>query len=163
MIIGDGILGFKRSIDMKEHPNERQVYDFLVEQMPGPGRYIINPEILPEQRFPGSDPIFSIQYSGLGHDDSGQEMLVGLFVMFLAPTTGAWLLRNASKNILSRYSMRVLFLAMIGIVLALFSILARFSLAAYSLGESLVLAVHDFAGWIFAGLAVAWIIKLAEE
>ena len=162
LVVADGILGFKRSIDMNQLPEERAVYTFLVEHVAEPGRYVCNPEVLPEQRYPGHDPIFTVQYSGLGHDDAGQEMILGFVVMLLASIAGAWVLANASSRILSRYASRVLFLATIGIVLALLSVSARFGISAYPLGDALALAVHDLAAWVLAGLAVAWVVRPSE-
>jgi hypothetical protein len=156
--IVDGILGFKRGIEMNQLRNERLVYKFLTEHVTTPGRYVCNTEVLPEQRFPGNDPIFIVQYSGLGHDDSGQEMLVGLIVMFLSPFFGAWVLTNASSCVLSRYSSRVIFLLGIGAVMSLLGIMARFSIARYPLGDTLALTLHDLVAWIVVGLVIARII-----
>lgn len=158
-IIVDGILGFKRSIEMNQLSNERSVYDFLVEKVTEPGRYVCNPEILPEQRFPGDDPIFVVHYSGLGHDDAGLEMLVGLIVMFLAPFLGAWLLSNASTRVLSSYGSRILFLFGIGVVFSFFGIMERFSIASFPLGDTLLLTLHDLAVWVVAGLVIARVIR----
>lgn len=162
-IIVDGILGFKRSIEMNQLPNERLVYKFLTEHVTAPGRYVCNPEVLPDQRFPGNDPIFIVQYSGLGHDDSGQEMLVGLIVMFMAPFFGAWMLTNASNRVLSGYGSRLLFLSGIGAVMSLFGIMARFSIASYPLGDTLALTLHDLVAWIVAGLIIARIVGPARQ
>ena len=51
----------------------------------------------------------------------------------------------------------------IGLVAALLGFSARFGISAYSLGDALTLAVHDLAGWLAAGLAVALIVKPAKE
>ena len=161
LIVVDGILGFKRNIEMNKLPNERIVYEFLSEHVTEPGRFVCNPEVTPNQRFPGHAPIFAVHYTGLGHDDAGQEMILGLVVMLLAPIIGAWLLWNASSRVLSRYSSRVLFFATIGIVVALFSILARFGIASYSLGDAIALGIHDLAAMVLAGLIVAW--KVAPD
>jgi len=163
LIVADGILGFKRSIDMKHLADERTVYAFLTEHVTTPGRYVCNPEVLPEQRFPGDAPIFTVQYSGLGHDDAGQEMILGFVVGLLAIIAGAWMLANASIRTLSHYGSRVRFLATVGLVAALLGFSARFGISAYSLGDALTLAVHDLAGWLAAGLAVALIVKPAKE
>lgn len=156
LVVVDGMLGFKRSIEMNRLANERTVYEFLSEQVTEPGRFVCNPEVTPGQRFPGDAPIFAVHYTGLGHDDAGQEVVLGLVVVLVAPILGAWLLWNASRRVLSRYGSRVLFLAIIGIVVTLFGILTRFGLASYSLGDAVTLGVHDFAAWFLAGLAVAW-------
>jgi hypothetical protein len=155
-VVADGILGLKSSIDMKTLPNEREVYAYLNENITEPGRYVCNPEILPEQRFPGEAPIFGVNYTGLGHDDAWQEMVLGLLVAVLAPLTGACLLRNASTRVLSQYGSRLVFFATIGIAVVLLVVLARFGLAAYSLSDAVMLGLHDLAGWVLAGVLVAW-------
>lgn len=162
-VVADAALGLKRSVDMKTLPNERIVYAFLAENIVEPGRYVCNPELLPEQRFPGDAPIFAVDFSGLDHDDAGQEMFLGLAVALLACIAGAWLLANSSRRILSRYGSRVLFLAMIGLVVAVLSMAARFGISAYSFGDALALAGHDFAAWVVAGLAVARVVRASGE
>jgi len=163
LFVADGILGFKRGIDTNRLGEERIVYTFLAEHVTEPGRYVINPELLPERRFPGEAPIFAVQYSGLGHKDAGQEVIVGLVVAILACVAGAWLLAHASGRILSRYYSRVLFLAAVGVVVALVTILGRFGIAAYSLGDALALGLHDLAGWALAALAIAAVVKPGGE
>ena len=122
-----------------------------------------NPEVSAEQRFPGDDPIFAVQYSGLGHADAGQEMLAGLILMFAAPLVGAVLLAGASRRIMSRYAVRLLFFSGIGLVAAMFGIMARFGLAGHPMGSALALALHDLAAWVVAGLLVAWLLKPAAR
>ena len=153
-VVVDGVLGFKREIEMNQLADERAVYAFLVENVPEPGRYVVNPEISPDRAYPGDDPIFAVQYSGLGHADAGQEMLVGLVVMLLTPVVAAWLLSNASSSVLSGYGSR-LFFSVIGVVFALFGIMARFGLARYPLGDAVALSTHDLLAWVVAGLVVA--------
>ncbi|MGD8700594.1 MAG: hypothetical protein PVJ43_14955 [Gemmatimonadales bacterium] len=158
-VIVDGLLGFNRAIEMGRLADERAVYAFLVEHVTEPGRYVVNPEVSPDRAFPGDDPVFAVQFSGLGHADAGQEMLVGLVVMLLTPFLGAWLLSNASTLVLSRYGSRLLFFSLVGLVFALFLIMTRFGLARYPLGDALALSVHDLAAWIAAGLVVAWFVR----
>jgi hypothetical protein len=160
-VIVDGLLGFKRGIEMSELGDERAVYAFLVQHVREPGRYVVNPEILPEQRFPGDDPVFAVQYSGLGHADAGQEMLVGLVVMLLAPVFGAWLLSNASSPVLSGYGSRLFFFSVIGVVFTLFGVMARFGLARYPLASALALSGHDLVAWVVAGFVVARFVRPA--
>jgi hypothetical protein len=159
LILVDGILGFKRGIDMNRLQEEREVYGFLLEHVAEPGRYVVNPEVVPEQGFPGGDPIFAVHYTGLGHQDAGQEVLVGLVVIFLSCTAGAWLVANASDRVRSRYSLRVVFFGMIGLVASLLGLGARFGLAVYPFSDALTLSFHDLVAWMLAGLLVA---KLVE-
>jgi hypothetical protein len=160
-VIVDGVLGVKRGIEMNQLADEREVHAFLVEHVPEPGRYVVNPEISPERAYPGYEPVFAVQYSGLGHADAGWEMLVGLVVMLLTPVAGAWLLFNASSRVLSGYGSRLFFFSVIGIVFTLFGIMARFGLARYPLGDALALSVHDLVAWVVAGLVVARIVRPA--
>lgn len=160
-VIVDGFLGFKRGIEANQLADERVVYAFLVEHVPEPGRYVCNPEISPDQGFPGDDPVFAVQYSGLGHADAGQEMVVGLLVMLLTPVVGAWLLSSASSSVLSGYGSRLFFFSVIGIVFTLFGVMARFGLAGYPLGNAVALSVHDLVAWVVAGLVVARFVRPA--
>jgi hypothetical protein len=152
LVVVDGILGFTRNIEMNQLPDERAVYTFLTQQVAEPGGYVCNPEITPAQEFPGDEPIFTIYYSGLGHADAGQEMLVELAAMLLALFVGSWLLWKSSPSVLSRYGTRVFFFATIGVVVALLSLLNRFGIGAYPLGSALALAIHDLLAWGIAGL-----------
>lgn len=163
LVVADGILGLRRGIDMTQVPHERAVYGFLVEHVTEPGRYVVNPEVIPGQGFPGGDPIFAVHYTGLGHDDAGQEMLTGLVVALLSCVAGAWLLANSSARIQSRYGSRVLYFSVIGLVMALFGVGARFGLAAYPMDSALALGGHDLAAWVLAGLVVASLVKPAAE
>ena len=79
--------------------------------------------------------------------------------MFLAPFFGAWLLANASSSVLSGYGTRIIFICGIGVVLSLFGLMERFSIATYPLGDALILTLHDLAVWFLAGLVIARIIK----
>lgn len=163
LVVADGILGFKRGIDMKQLPQERAIYAFLLDHVKEPGCYVCNPAVQPNQRYPGHDPIFAIHYTGLGHDDADQEMLGGFVTLLLALIAGTWVLANASSRILSRYGSRVGFFVVIGLALSLAGFAGRFGISAYSLGDALALAVHDLAGWSIAGLVVAWILKPSVE
>lgn len=163
LILADGILGLKRGIDMNQLQQERAAYGFLLEHVTEPGRYILNPEVVPEQGFPGDHPIFAVHFTGLGHDDAGLEMLVGFFVILLSSSAGAWLLANSSTRVRSRYGSRVAFFGVVGLVASLLGVGARFGLAAYPLSSALLLGVHDLAPWVLAGFVVASLVESAPE
>lgn len=163
LFVADGLLGFKRGIEMDQLGEERIVYTFLAQHVTEPGRYVINPEVLPGQGFPGEAPIFAVHFSGLGHEDAGQELVVGLVSAILACVAGAWLLAHASGGTLCRYRSRVLFLAAVGAVVALLTILGRFGLSGYSLGDAIALGLHDLAAWVLAALVISGVVKASEE
>lgn len=158
-VIVDGLLGFRRGTDMNRLADEREVHAFLSEHVPDPGRYVVNPEVAAGQPFPGSEPVFGVQFSGLGHEDAGREVLVGLLVMLLAPVVGAGLLTHASSSVLSRYASRLLFFSGVGVVVALFGFLSRYGIARYPTGAAVALSFHDLLAWFVAGLVVAWIVR----
>ena len=81
----NGILGFNSKINMKQVPQERQVYEVLKANIVEPGRYVCNPELTSERRFPEGEPVFSILYGGGGHEFAGLLMLVELVIFFSAP------------------------------------------------------------------------------
>ena len=117
----NGIFGLRSSIDMKPVSNERQVYEELKGSIIEPGRYIVNPELSSSGTFPAEEPVFSIHYSGMGHDAAGKLMLFQLAVFFLAPLTGAWMLSLTSSRVLSSYPRKVLFFTAIGLLIAFYS------------------------------------------
>jgi hypothetical protein len=155
----NGILGFKASMDMKQIAEERQVYETLKEHIVNPGRYIVNPELTSEGRFPEGKPVFSVLYGGVGHESAGSLMLVGLVVFFLTPITGAWMLSQTSERIMSSYARKVMFFTAIGLLFALFTDLMNFGIGSYPVKDAIILAVYHIIVWTLVGLVVAWRIK----
>ena len=153
------IFGFKSNMDMKQIPNERQVYEILKENIIEPGRYICNPELTSEKPFPDGEPVFSVLYSGVGHESAGRLMLIELVVFFLAPIIGAWMLSQTSRRFMSSYPRKVLFFAAIGLLFAVFSDLSKFGIGNYPLSDALILAAYNIAVWTIVGLVVAWRMK----
>jgi len=162
-ILINGIFGFKSSIDMKQIPNERQVYAVLKENIVEPGRYTCNPEITPERRFAEGEPVFSVFYGGVGHEAAGGEMLSSLVVFLLAPVIAAWLLAQTSAKILSGYGRKVLFFSLIGLLFAIYHRLTNFGIGNYPLSDAIILAIHDVVLWTLMGLVVAWRMKPGEK
>ena len=155
----NGIFGFNSSMNLNQIPDERQVYEILKESIVEPGRYICNPELTLSGSFPGEEPVFSIHYSGMGHESAGGQVLVQLVVLFLAPMIGAWMLSATSRRTISSYPRKVLFFVAIGLLFAAFSDLMNFGIDGYSLNDALILAAHDIIVWTLVGLVVAWRIK----
>lgn len=158
----NGLFGFKSRLDMKQLPNERQVYEILKENVREGGRYGVNPEMA-DDRFPGNQPAFSILYGGVGHEAAGRQMLIQLPLFFLIPLAGAWLLARCSIQILANYWKKVLFFTGIGLIIALYSNLSDFGIADYPFSDALQWALHSIVIWTLMGLAVAWKLKPAAE
>ncbi len=155
----NAILGFQASIDMKQVPAERQIYEVLRQHITDPGRYIFNPELTSEGQVRGKEPVFSVLSGGMGHGSAGSLMMVELVVFFLAPMIGAWLLSQASERVRSSYPRKVLFFAAIGVILALFSDLMKLGIGRYPVNDALAFAASDIVAWTLVGLVVAWRIQ----
>jgi hypothetical protein len=158
----DGIFGFRSSIDMKEITAEREVYSALKTHITEPGRYICNPELTGEQRFPDGEPVFSILYSGISHDAAGRETLFGLMVFLLAPLVGAWLLSQTSDRVLSSFPRKILFFTGIGLLFALYADLIRIGIGGYPATDALLFTLYHVIAWTLVGVLVAWRMKPAR-
>jgi len=159
----NGIFGFKSSIDMKQIPEERVVYEVLKENITEPGRYACNPEVVSERGFPGNEPVFSVLYGGVGHEAAGRLMLVHLPLFFIAPIIVAWMLSVTSRRILSRYMRKVLFVAAVGLFLAVFVRLSDYGIGSYPPNDALVLALHDLVLWAVVGVVMGGMIRPRSE
>ncbi len=157
--VANGVFGFRPGIDMKKIPAERQVYEILSRHISDPGRYMCNPQLTPEMRFPAEEPVFSVLYGGVGHGSAGSLMLVGLVVFLVAPMIGAWMLSQTSDRVLASYPRKVLFFVAIGLLFAVFGELTRFGIGGYPLRDALLLAAHDVFAWTLIGLVVAWRVR----
>ncbi|MBN2091320.1 hypothetical protein JW964_17040 [candidate division KSB1 bacterium] len=157
--IVNAIFGFASRMEMKQIPNERQVYEILKENIIEPGKYLCNPALTVDGRFPDNEPVFSVLYGGVGHEFAGKMMLFGFLIFFLAPMTAAWLLSQASPKVLSSYWRKVLFFTAIGLLFALFDDLNNFGIGNYPLGDALIRAVYNICVWTVVGLVVAWQMK----
>ncbi len=154
----NGMLGVQRSIEMKRLADDRALYEMLAGQVVEPGRYVLNPEVIPGGPFPGKAPVFGIQYSGVGHEDAWQEMAAALASYFLVSLLGALLLFWSADAVRSRFTLRLLFVAGIGMVSAVFRFLGDFGIGSYRLSDAGLLALGDLAAWILAGAVMAGIL-----
>jgi len=159
MFLVNGILGFRNQIDMKKISNESPVYEILKQNITEPGRYSCNPEINPTGMFPEDEPVFSVMYSGMGHEAAGGLMIFGLLIYLIAPMIAAWMLSVSSEKILISYPRKVLFFTAIGLIIAIFSDLSSFGIGNYPLSDALLLAIHNVILWTLIGLVIAWRIK----
>lgn len=155
-LVVDGMLGFRANIDMKQVTAEAQVYETLKEHIVDPGRYVVNPAVTADQPFPGDQPVFSVLYSGVGHEAAGRLMLVGLVVFLAAPMIAAWMLSQMSGRVLSSYARRVGVFVAIGLLFALFTDVASFGIGGYPLGDALKFAARHVVDWTLVGLVIAW-------
>ncbi len=162
-LVINGILGFQAAIDMKRIAAERQVYEILSENIISPGRYIFNPELTSEGRFPDGEPVFSVLYGGFGHESAGRFALVGLVLFFLAPIVAAWMLSQTSERVMLSYSRKLLFFVAIGVLFAVFTDFTNCGIGGYPINDTFLLAANHIVAWTLVGLVVAWRIKPVAE
>jgi hypothetical protein len=159
MLVVNGLLGFQARIDMKRIQAESQVYELLKEQVTEPGRYVCNPPLTQEGRFPEGEPVFSILYGGVGHEVAGRLMWVGLLGALLTVTLGAWLLSQTSPRVLSSYPRKVLFFTALGLLFGILFGISRYGIGSYPLGDAIAWALYHVVTWSVVGLVVGWRLK----
>lgn len=159
----NGVLGFNARLTMKQIPNEREVHDLLKATISEPGRYLCNPALTPDGRFPDNEPVFGIQYSGFGHEAAGTGVILGLLQFLLAPLVGAWMLSKTSERYHSRLVNRVGFFVIIGFLLAVTGDLGGFGIGGSPPTVSLLLAARTVATWAVVGVAIASLMRPVQE
>jgi len=151
----NGVFGFNSRINMKQIPAERLVYETLQESVVEPGRYIVNPELTSSGMFPDGEPVYSLHYSGIGHESAGKVMFFQLAIFLITPMIAAWMLSLTTPRILSSYPRKVLFFVAIGVLFALFGDLMNVGIDQYSLKDALPIAASNIFAWTLVGLVVA--------
>lgn len=158
----NGIFGFRVALDMNRITNERLVYEVLKLNFTEPGRYVLDPPS-EEPGLPPEGPVYSVLYGGVGHEAAGMMTLLHFPLAFLVPAIGAWMLSLGSARLLSSYPRKVLFFAVLGLLIGLTSRLTDFGIGSYPLRSALILFVHEIALWTAMGLVVAWSIRPVED
>lgn len=158
----NGIFGFTARLDMQQLPDERTVYETLKANVVEPGRYIVNPALTEDRRFPEGEPVFSVLYGGVGHEAAGKEMILGLVYFLLASTIAAWLLSRASERVLGSYWRKALYFVAIGGIIAIFSDLPESGIGNYPARDVLLRATVNVVSWAVVGLAVSAVMRPAS-
>ena len=159
----NGVFGFGSGIERRPITAEQNVHETLSASLIEPGRYIANPELTASGTFPEGEPVFSIYYSGMGHESAGKVMLVQLAMFVIAPMVGAWMLSVSSPLILLSYRRRVLFFAAVGLLVAFYGGITNFGIDSYPPKDALMLALLDVITWTLVGLVVAWRMRPEPE
>jgi hypothetical protein len=155
----NGVLGFNARLTMKQLPNEREIYAALKATVTEPGRYLCNPALTSEGRFPDNEPVFGIHYAGVGHEAAGLGAVLGVIQFLVVPTIGAWMLSRTSERYRSRFINRVAFFVMIGLLAAVTGDLASFGIGGSPFTLALMLAARTMVTWTILGLAIAAIMR----
>jgi hypothetical protein len=105
------------------------------------------------------EPLYAITYKGYTHNTVPGFKNLGVLSVLVAPMLAAWLLTKTSGSVLKRYSTRVLFVATLGLFVAMAGDWPR-AVADEQQASGLLLAtVNTIATWLLAGFAIAWRIK----
>jgi hypothetical protein len=158
----NAVLGFQSSLDMNRIPAEGLVYELLQEHFIEPGRYICNPAPTSGEQVQGEGPVFTVLYSGVGHEAAGTLMWISLVLFFLTPLIAAWMLSQTSRRIQSSYALKVIYFVVLGLFIALVKDVPKFGIGGYPLADAMAFAVNDIAMWTLVGLVVAWRVRPLE-
>ncbi len=159
----NGVFGFNARFAMNQVPNEREVYALLKSTITEPGRYLCNPELTADGRFPDNEPVFGVHYGGVGHEAAGLGVILGLFQFLIVPMIGTWMLSLTAERYRSRFHNRVLFFVAIGFVLAISGDLNSFGIGGSPLRIALIFAARTVVTWTIIGVAVAAVFRPLAE
>ena len=165
LLVSNAMIPMKSGMIHKIAPNQLEIHKVLRENIKETGTYscpYLSPDeegLLPDYR---NQPIYSITYSGITHGDPVSiPMPIPVLIVFIVPLIAAWMLSVTSSRIQARYSRRVLFVVLIGLIIALFDDIMQMSFGPQLKEYLAFLAVNNFITWILAGLVIAWRIKPA--
>lgn len=162
MLIFHAILPFKSSIILNTVSDQYGLQKALTAEITEPGIYA-NPYLPPHESSSVPDylnqPIYQIIYKGNTHSTVPGLFSFPVLMIFIAPVIAAWLLSVTSERILSKYSRRVLFIAVLGLFIAVFCDILQMSTGLLTNEYYLFSAVSNTITWILAGLVIAWKIK----
>lgn len=167
LFVTNAVVPVKSSMIHKIPPNQLEIHKVLKENIKETGTYSC-PYLPPqdEGRLPDyrSQPVYSITYSGMTHGDPASlPMLIPILIVLIVPMTAAWMLSVTSKKILARYSRRVLFVALIGVIVSLYDDVLQMSFGPLAKDYLVFLAVNNTVAWFLTGLVVAVKIKPAAS
>jgi hypothetical protein len=168
IFLSNAMVPIKSRMIHKTVPGQMEVHASLKENITEPGTYSIpylsnrEQEAYPDYR---SEPVYSVTYSGYTHGDTGSiaDILVPIGLIFASALIVAWMLSVASPRLLSSYARRVLFVALVGVVIALWDDLGQMYLGPQPRDYLAFLAVNNIIAWFVTGLVIAWKVKPRPE
>ena len=141
-----------------EIPDDKDIHTMLKNKIPESGIYWLPGHTGQEEGLYadyGNEPIFYIFYAGATPNTMIAPTIVEILCILLTPIIAAWILSKASEKILAKYTRRVLFVTVIGLLFAVYGDL-------YSqkpLGLILLSSINNVIIWALVGLVLAWRIK----
>ena len=162
LFVTNALLPLKSDMLHNVVENQREVHRTLKENITEPGTYSC-PYIGPQEEdsFPDyrNQPVFSITYEGMTHGEGSPLSATPFVVVFLVPIIAAWMLSMTSERFRAQYLRRVLFVALIGVMIALFDDILQMSFGPQPKDYLVFLAINNLICWILAGLVIASRVK----
>jgi hypothetical protein len=141
-------------------PNQAELHAALKARITEPGTYACLYIASEEEaaRIPNyrDEPLYAITYKGTTHNTVPGFRNLGVLSVLFAPLAAAWLLTKASAALLARYWARVLFVASLGVFVALAGDWPRAVADEQRAADLLVTTANTVATWLVAGLAISW-------
>jgi hypothetical protein len=165
LFVTNAVLPFKSNLVHQVIPlaPQLEVHEALKDNITAPGTYSI-PYLSREEeaRFPDyrSQPVFSIVYEGYTHGGSGggsimTSLPVTILAVFIPPLIAAWMLSLASPAILAKYSRRFLFVAVLGVIVALYDDVLQMAFGPQPEDYLIFLAINNLIAWALTALVIA--------
>jgi len=163
MLAGRLFLPAAGGFGFRTMPDQVQIHAALKQRITQPGTYVC-PYLPPGESsaiFPDylNEPIFAVTYRGHTHATVPGFLTIGMLSFLLAPMAAAWLLSQASERVLATFLQRVLFVATLGLFLALSSDLLRALTDELPFSAVAARAAGSVSTWTLIGLVLAWRIK----
>jgi hypothetical protein len=159
----NAVLPYKSSLIHKIAPNQLVLHQALKENITEPGTYSCpylsraEEDQLPDYR---NQPVYTIIYQGYTHGGTGAApMIFPLFIPFAVAVAAAWMLSVTTESFRSKFYRRFLFVALIGIIVSLYSDVLQMSFGPQPRDYLAFLAVNDLITWSLAGLVIAWRVR----
>ena len=167
LLASNAILPYKGNLIHRIAPNQLAIHRVLKENIAEPGTYAcpyLGPaeeSLLPDYR---NQPVYTIIYEGYRHSGEGApSFLFPIVIPFVVALTASWMLSLTSEKILSRYHRRFLFVALLGVMIALYDDILQISMGPQPDDYQIFLAVNNVLTWVLAGLVIAWRVKPAAS
>ncbi len=173
LFLTNAVLPFKSNLIHRVLPLQAQleVHGALGKWVTDPGSYSI-PYLSreEEERFPDyrDQPTYSIVFEGYTHGGGGgrgrlmSSIPVVLLAVFLPPLLAAWMLSLASTATRLTYFWRVLFVAAIGMIVALNDDVLQMSFGPQAKDYLYFLAVNNLVAWTLTALVIAKMVRPTE-
>ena len=168
----NAVLPIKSNLIHKVIPlaNQLEIHEVLKDNITQSGTYSV-PYLSPQEEAQLADyrnqPVYSITYEGYTHSGSGggtvmSSFPVTLLALFIPPLIAAWMLSVASAAILSKFSRRFFFVAVLGVIVALYDDVLQMAFGPQPKDYLTFLAINNVLAWALTGLVIARMIRPAK-